>query len=162
MTRKNFCTICFEKCEFIYLLFTLLKSALQKIVPTNDEEMMQNRCTRPLTIHLMSEISHLITHFQKSDFIQLIAHYQKWVHFTSPLNKYSFFWCYWTILWKDKYPQLHVKKWVIWDFISKLRVRWWIKRLSQWSEMHYYPSSVNSFQTVMFVQKLNSSTIAPI
>ena len=50
MTRKNFCTICFEKWEFIYLLFTLLKSALQKIVPTNDEEMMQNKCTRPLTI----------------------------------------------------------------------------------------------------------------
>ena len=96
MTRKNFCTKCFEKWEFIYLLFTLLKSALQKIVPTNDEEMMQNRCTRPLTIHLMSEISHLITHFQKSDFIQLIAHYQKWVHFNSPLNKCSFFWCYWT------------------------------------------------------------------
>ena len=29
-------------------------------------------------------------------------------------------------------------------------------------EMHYYPSTVNSFQTVMFIQKLNSSTIAPI
>ena len=39
---------------------------------------------------------HSLSNFQKSDFIQLIAHYQKWVHFNSPLNKCSFFWCYWT------------------------------------------------------------------